>query len=168
MPLIFYVDYTHPSDRIGVRHYQMNFLAFHTLLLGTDPTPEQKRLYDSFPSYRGYSSDAQEADRFIATFLVALGDTWDKDSKMNRAVSLAIPRTMEPWCIENINKVVDAVKSRKKVLPKPAIKQFVQAVKNVEMGSRVFSVDVAPKRWLAFGFTKESTVPEWLRDGLMT
>jgi hypothetical protein len=145
----------------------MDFSQFHKLLLGTDPTPDQVRLYGAFPKYRGYSNDAQEADRFIATFLIALGDTWDRDTKTSHTVSLAVPRAMESWCIEAINSILEKVKLRKKALTPPGVKMFVQAVKHVEMGSRVFSVDAAPKRWLAFGFKKEDNVPDWLRGGLM-
>lgn len=146
----------------------MDISKFHALLLGTDPTPEQRRLYSAFPAHRGFASEDQDADRFIATFITALSDTWDRDAKAPmHTVPLAIPRVMEPWCIDQINAFLDQVKARKSTLPKAAIKQFVLAVKHVETGTRVFSVPDAPKRWLAFGFDKESTAPEWLKDGLM-
>lgn len=146
----------------------MDLTLFHTSLLGTDPTPEQKRLYAVFPKLRGYDGDQQEPDRFVATLIAALSETWDPESKASiHTVSLAIPRVMEPWCMTTINQFVEKMRARRKFLPKAAITQFVQAVKHVETGTRIFSVSSAPKRWLAFGFTKDSAAPDWLKDGLM-
>ncbi len=146
----------------------MDISKFHTLLLGTDPTPDQRRLYEAFPTSRGFSGESQDAERFVATFIVALSDTWDPEAKAAvNTVPLAIPRAIEPWCMDQINLFLESVKARRKLLPKVAIKQFVAAVKLIETGTRVFSLTSAPKRWVAFGFARESVAPEWLKDELL-
>jgi hypothetical protein len=69
--------------------------------------------------------------------------------------------------MNQINLFLGKVKARKKLLPKPAIKQFVAAVNHVQTGTRVFSIAEAPKRWFAYGFTRDSVAPEWLKKGLL-
>ncbi len=146
----------------------MSITTFHKQLLGVDPTPEQSRLYVAFPKRRGFSSEDQDSDRFVATFIAAMTDTWDRDTKAcTLEVPLAIPRAIEPWCIDQINLFVEKVKVRRKLIPKEFTPQFVQAVRHVKMGTRVFSIVEAPKRWAAFGFSVETMAPEWLREGLL-
>lgn len=147
----------------------MSISTFHKQLLGVDPTPEQNLLYNAFPKRRGFSSEEQDSDRFIATFIAALTDTWDRDTKAcTFTVPLAIPRAIEPWCIDQINLFVERMKVRRKTfVSKTIIPQFVQAVRHVEMGTRVFSMVEAPKRWVAFGFSTDSVAPEWLKEGLL-
>jgi hypothetical protein len=147
----------------------MSISNFHKQLLGVDPTPEQNRLYEAFPKQRGFSSEEQNSDRFVATFIAALADTWDGDAKAcTFKVPLAIPRAIEPWCIDQINLFVETMKVRRKLIPdKRFIPHFLQAMKHVETGTRVFSMVEAPKRWTAFGFSVDSVAPEWLKEGLL-
>jgi hypothetical protein len=146
----------------------MNLVQFHYGLLGIHPTPEQRRLYDVFPQKRGFSSEEQNAERFVATFIAALSDTWDATSMMSSfKVSFAIPRLIEPWCIDQVNLFLEQMKARRHRIAKGFIPQFLQAVRNVETGTRVFSLVEAPKRWVAFGFSFDSAAPEWLKEGLL-
>ncbi len=141
---------------------------FHTNLLGEDPTPEQRRLYAAFPEQRGFSGEGQDPDRFLATFIAALLNTWDGEAKAcQHKVALAIPRAIEPWCVDQINLFLERMKVRQKKLPKATIKYFLQAMRCVETGTRVFTVTEAPKRWFAFGFSVDSVAPEWLKKGLL-
>jgi hypothetical protein len=144
----------------------MNLSKFHISLLRTDPTPEQRRLYEAFPRYRGYSSEDQNPDRFVATFIAALADTWDEEAKACiHKVPLALPRLIEPWCMDQVNLFLDQVKARK--LPKPVRRLFLDAMNHVETGTRVFAIVAAPKRWFAYGFDTGSVVPDWIKGGLL-
>lgn len=145
-----------------------NIPKFHKDLLGKDPTPEQSLLYGAFPERRGFSNEGQDSDRFIATLVTALTDTWDRDTRSNTfVVPFAIPRSIEPWCIDQLNLFVEQVKARRKFINKAFLPMFPKAMKHVEMGTRVFAMAEAPKRWVAFGFSVDMVAPEWLKEGLL-
>ena len=146
----------------------MDISVFHKRLLGQDPTPEQQRLYDIFPKRRGFSNEEQDPDLFVATFIVSLADTWDAATKTSKyTVPLAIPRAIEPWCIDQMDVLVNRVRLRLNVLPKAFVASFAQAARHVETGTRVFAIVEAPKRWTAFGFSVSSVAPPWLKEGLL-
>lgn len=146
----------------------MDISKLHRGLLREDPTPEQQRFYKVFPQYRGYASADQDSERFVASFVAALADTWDEGLKACvHTVPFALPRTIEPWCLDQINLFLDRVKSHKHLLSKPVRRLVLDAVKHVETGTRVFAIASAPKRWVAFGFDTQSVAPEWIKEGLL-
>lgn len=143
----------------------MDTASFHRSLFGGDPTPEQLKLYQS--KAHGFSNDAEDEAKFIATFVLGLFQTRDWEANTFRNVVFAVPRPHEKWVLGRIQWIVGILAAKRAGLPKSRNKMLVEAINNLQMGSRVYSVATEPPRWVSYGFKKEGEVPEWLRQGLL-
>ncbi len=145
----------------------MNIVSFHQSLLGGDPTPEQIRLYES--KARGFFNDQEDEPKFIATFVLGLYQTRDWEARAFRKVQFAVTRAIDPWAIGRINWIVKVIgeKRARLNLPKAGNKMLVEAISNLEIGSRVYTIAQEPPHWVAFGFSKEAEAPAWLKQRLL-
>jgi len=141
------------------------------MLVGGDPTPDQARLYAS--NANGFSSEEKNDNRFLATFVLGVYRTRNWQAKSFRKVTFAIPRPLDTWAVSKINWIIQTIRDQRaqlqisKEAKQQANKMIVEAITNLEMGSRVFTLAEEPSHWVAFGFKQETEMPEWLRRGLL-
>lgn len=138
---------------------------FHKELVGGDPTPEQQRLYEAFPEFKGYSKEEHDKYLLVATFILGLHQT-----KNSQKVSFFVPRSHDALVIETINELLKEIKQKRAKLPNKGLegnRQIVKAIQNIEIGSRVFTVKTEPERWIAYGFSITTPAPEWLTTKLL-
>jgi len=143
----------------------MDIASFHRSLLGGDPTPEQRELYLS--KAHGFDNDQEDEAKFIATFVLGLYQTRDWEASIFRKVAFAVPRSLDAWSVGRLRSIVSHIASIRVGKPKSGNRGIVEAINNLEMGSRVYSVAEEPARWVAFGFKREDEIPAWLRQGLL-
>lgn len=144
----------------------------HQAFLGTTPGSAHVLLYAHFPEFRGFSSKATDEDRFEATFIAGLTQTFGVGGAFEDCL-LLIPATKTAWATEQMTRVARQMFARWKMEPDPevrrrAVTRLAEAVKHLLVGSRVLQFEAEPPRWAAFGFTKGDPAPEWLKKGLLS
>jgi hypothetical protein len=143
--------------------------ATHRGLRLGDPTPEQLRLYDAVDVH-GYLDDQPDESRFVGTFILGLYQTFDRTANHFHNVVLLVPQSLDKWAVDQMNATLKIIKSKQEKWPAAEKANFnrnlVSAVRNLEMGSRVFQIS-QPARWVAFGFGEATPAPEWVKNGLL-
>jgi len=144
---------------------------FHKDLLGSDPTPEQSKLYESTEIHHGYSNDSRDAMLFTGTLVLGLHTAFEPDPGIFHEVVFAIPKTLEGFTVEIMNRVIQVISKRRAGLDpktrKKGGKLIAEAFKNLHVGHRAHTLAEEPPRWVAFGFVVNSPAPAWLRSGLL-
>lgn len=147
----------------------MDVAKFHKRLSLGVPTPEQLRLYEAVDVH-GYLDDQPDENRFVATFVLGLYQTYDFQTTHFRTVALVIPQSLDKWVVDQMNVTLERIKANvANWKPEPRAlfnKTFVGCVRHLEMGSRVFQIK-RPARWVAFGFGETTAAPDWVRNGLI-
>lgn len=143
----------------------------HLAFLGENPGPTHTRLYTEFPVARGFSSNVADEARFEATFVAGLAQVFEDGGGLQPCF-LLLPASQTVWGTAQMTQIVRRMLSRWKHESDPAIRaravhRLAEGIKHMMVGSRVLQLDNPPSRWVAFGFTVNDPVPEWLRDGLI-
>jgi len=141
----------------------------HSVYFGVAPSVVQARLYSAFPQARGYSSSALDPERFDATLIMALVQTYRKGTlPTNPDVLFFVPASHEQWAIgtlkESITRMFTCLKGQHR---QDVAKTLSALFKHIHLGNRVLQFVDAPARWAAFGFTDADPIPAWLRSGLV-
>lgn len=143
----------------------------HQAFLGTEQGSAHILLYTHFPETRGFSSKTENADRFEATFVAGLTQTFGPGGTFEDCL-LLVPASKMAWVTEQMTQVAGRMFARWKMEPdlelrRRAVTRLAEAIKHMLIGSRVLRLEQEPPRWVAFGFTKSDPVPEWLKKGLL-
>lgn len=136
----------------------------------TEPSEAQLALLTS--KKHGVFGKGENPQAFLATLLMGMNLTWDSENAVFRTVMFAYPKTVEKEALAGIQALLGNIKKGVDLTPdKPRqerLKYHIREVmKHLNMGSRVFAAKEAPSYWVAYGFEKESLIPDWLREGLI-
>ncbi len=142
---------------------------FHEHLLAADPTEEQQRLYDVFPSRVGFDDGALNEERFEAIVVgtLFLARTAGK-------VILCAPPQHEKWVLACYNLVADRIfatcrkmqgtsESRIRVA-----KIYGDLFKKAFVLGRLLQLEEEPQAWTIFGFSKSDPLPNWVIPKLLS
>lgn len=143
----------------------------HLTLLGTSPSEEQRKLYDGFPSYRGYSASSPTDDHFEATFVAALTQALGAGGKFNRSY-IFVPATKVEWVNSRTIQIAQTMFGLLKLKPsgeqrRKTCENLGAVLKHLLVGSRVLQMEDEPARWVALGFQSADPIPEWMRNALL-
>lgn len=145
----------------------------HRLILGDHAvTDVHAKLYDNYPKYRGFSQSEQAKDVFEATFVLAIMQTFGEGGKFHPSF-LCVPATQFDWVNGQMKEIARALLLRWKFAQdveqrKRVVERLSKAFQHLMIGSKVFQVPEAPRRWMAFGFSQEDPIPLWLKDSLLS
>lgn len=86
-------------------------------------------------------------------------------------VIFAVPRTHEKWMMKVVQDFLKGcLNTHKKGCPNhytQVKKGLSQALPNLRIGQKVFTLPGEPEHWVSFGFPKEPPTPEWMRSKLL-
>jgi len=136
----------------------------HRTLLGKEPTGIQVRLYENFPTFRGFSDKTLNPE--VLEAVIVLGLTFG--TAQDRVFVLA-PVAHEDWVLEEFNKVTDLVFNECKKHPHRArvAKAYGTLFKKMAIMGRLLQFKEEPVRWVSFGFSAEDPIPEWMPQRLL-
>ena len=147
----------------------MDLFSYYKFLMGTDPTPEQARLFQE--KRHGFSIGTWDWPKFTATLILAMHLAYDSEHRVYRQVIFAYPKSMEKQVVQGIQTLLDQFRkklpSTKGDLQKRARNSILQRMRQINLGSRVYATKEAPPYWVAYGFASGTLVPPWLQDGLL-
>lgn len=146
----------------------MDFVRFHKALVGSDPTPEQVNVYKTLETRHGTFVEERSKHAFLAVFVASLALTKDPVTKESRNVYLIMPSGLDDWATNSINELLAALR-RKPIDPQKKAarnKGLVKALNHVLRGSRVMALTSEPERWVSYGFSESTIMPDWMRQGL--
>lgn len=147
----------------------MNLNSFYRNLLAADPPPIQILLEQS--KAHGFFNTEPKSKLFLATLVVGLYATFDRETRVFHDTLFVIPKPLEAFCLDTTNKIVQGIRESRAKMPKAKRisggKLIVEAFNHLHMGSRVLSLTVEPPRWVAFGFGMSDAMPDWMRKGLV-
>jgi hypothetical protein len=140
--------------------------VWHHTVLGTDPTPEQLRLYNSWPTFKGFSDNSLDPTVAEAVIILAL-----RSGSGNDQVLVLAPQAAEQWLLEQFEAVAirsfQWTKERYPTRAKEMINGFIQLFRKVKMTGRVLQLREEPAHWVSFGFLAESTLAPWMDGRLL-
>lgn len=146
----------------------MHVVHFHEHLMREKPSREALEFYES--GARGFSVTQVYPDKLLATFVLGLFLTYDRDNSSVRKVAFAVPWELDGDVIDGINSILMTIRERRKAIPKDrrtaGTRKIADAVGRIEIGHRVFSISQEPAHWVSYGFVKGGNIPEWLERGL--
>jgi hypothetical protein len=138
---------------------------WHVTLLGQEPDEDQRRLYDAFPASLGYSDRTLNEKRFEAVVLLAMALTrWS-----NRVLLLA-PPSQEKWVLEKFDAVVDLLFKRCAQMGGDRVnvaKRYEEMFKRIFIAGKLLQMPEEPAQWVAFGFSTDDVLPEWMPRRLL-
>lgn len=143
---------------------------FHKSLVGSDPTPKQRIVYDILGSAHGVLRNDPDREEFVAIFIASLASTVCPLTREYRTVYLIMPDKIEQWATDTINSFLQALR-KVKIDPeakKRRNKGLVLAVQHLMRGGRVWSLNDAPPHWVAYGFSESTPMPDWLKEGQLS
>jgi len=138
---------------------------FHQIVLGTEPTAEQLRLYNQFPDFRGISDRAQEPKVAEAVLLLALRSGTAAD----RVLVLA-PLAQEEWLLKQCETMAIGCFEGCKKYPsrvEELVYGYKQLFKKLMMTGRLLQLQEEPEHWVSFGFTVDDILPSWMTNRLL-
>jgi hypothetical protein len=142
----------------------------HSLFMGNEPTPAQARFYAS--KMRGFSDKAFNKERLAAVVVMALVMTTRKSIEDPTRVILAIPSSHDPWAVEEMNKLskgmFDHIR-KSDMTPENRItnaKNLGRLFKSFYLCNHILQYTEKPDCWMAFGFTKDEPIPDWMKERL--
>lgn len=143
---------------------------FHALISTVSPQEVQTNLYNSFPNALGFSSKLKDPAMFEAVLVLALAQASKGagDSELHKVYFFAPADLADGWLLAEFRDSAKRIFSRLKAgRSVAAVKHVGELFHQIMFGSQVFAVPREPERWVAFGFSHEDPVPEWLRDKLL-
>ena len=140
-------------------------MDWHRIVLGTEPTREQARLYTQWPDFRGIADRTQDPLIAEAVVILAL-----KSGSVNAQVLILAPHSMESWLLQQIESVALRCFEGCKGGPraKELIYGYTKLFARVRMNGRVLQMPDEPTHWVSFGFSAEDTLPPWMHGRLLT
>jgi hypothetical protein len=154
-----------------------NLEKFHRELLGKNPevTPLRYRLSEVQRSLysavaegkRGYrmksSGTKQDAERFLATFVVALRMTRVPTSQ----VTIIVAPSLRDWAVGQIKETVRHLYRERKNADPVAIQVLDSALGRLFIGTGALQLPEEPECWVAYGFNNQDLLPPWMRNCLL-
>lgn len=138
---------------------------WHRIVLGTEPTAGQLRLYNQWPDFRGISDRTPDPKVAEATILLALRS----GSASDRVLVLA-PLAQEEWLLKQIESMAINCFERCKGNPsraKDLISKFTLLFKKLAMTGRLLQLEEEPQHWVSFGFSVDDALPSWMPPRLL-
>jgi hypothetical protein len=146
---------------------------FHYSLLRQHPTPDQLKLYASFPEYRGFSNTKKNRELFVSAFVTGLWLTrhWDRRKAEFRLVVFAVPEHHMSWATDSLGQLIRCIKKVRSKRPLYKRRRGDQNLQNslshLLIGSNVYFATSEPPFWVAFGFSSTAPAPKWLKHALL-
>jgi hypothetical protein len=141
--------------------------GIHRGLLVTDPNEVQTSLYGAFPEFRGFSGRDLNTDRFLATLVLGMAQTYPFGGTAYHPVALLVSKHAEEWAVGQIRQTVQEIIARLKSEDRVQGIQMVRgALGALMLGCRALQID-EPPRWAAFGFDRADPIPEWMQGSLL-
>lgn len=149
----------------------MDLVSFHRNWLGQDLehtpkdfqlTPQQVRLYASFPQGRGFSSTAQDPNLFLGTIIIMFAQI---RPTLKQPVILITSSAHMEWVISQMRTLARYLIRTRKYTPggvdfvRHILDQVILNTKPLQM--------LEPARWAAFGLSKLEPLPSWIVDSLI-
>jgi hypothetical protein len=159
-----------------------DFVSLHTKLFSTkskgEPVPSEfnitpriLKLYKGFQSgARGFSNRELDPELFLATFVAAIrqvclpSETRPDVPKFSRVV-FAVARPANPWALERIEHLVRHI-FRQRRGDAAGVHYIRETFHRLVMGSRILQLP-KPERWVAFGYSNDDPLPEWVQGSLI-
>lgn len=143
----------------------------HRILLGAPVTETHLKLYEGYPSSRGFSTADPSREEFEAAFMLALAQVL-KGNQLNRTF-LFVPASKTVLFGEMATEVARRMFARLKGTNpierrRGTVEKLSLALKHLMFGSRVLQMEREPAHWAALGFQQTDPIPEWLRAGLVS
>lgn len=152
-----------------------NPTELHRLLLGTEPAPEQNRLYQS--GRRGFSNEGEDILQTEAVLIVALAGTFPETPEEQfprERVLVLTPSGREVWVFQQTRALVKkALGSIASLTEKTAPVEHLRVVLKHHLEflyvaqRAVLPLEPPPSHWVASGFTQNG-VPGWLKKELLS
>lgn len=146
---------------------RLSALDWHRIVLDTQPTLEQLKLYESWPKFKGISDRSQNVSIAEAVITLALscgGSTTD--------VVMLAPQAVEEWMLQQIETVAvrcfEACPKRYPGRAREMINGFTVLFRKVKMTGRLLQMSAEPAHWVSFGFSADDTLPPWMQGRLLT
>jgi len=136
----------------------------HFVLLDKKATDKQKLFYSKFPEYRGVSDQFLDAEILEAVFIAALTfGTFDD------RVCVFAPIMHESWILDQFKRVAKVIfqgchRAQDKVKTAEGYKRMFG---KILLGGRFLQLPKEPSHWVAFGFTMDDPIPEWMKKRLL-
>jgi hypothetical protein len=140
-------------------------IEWHRIILGTEPTAEQMRLYNAYPEYKGISDRAQDPDMAKSAILLALRSGTGTDQ-----VLVLAPQAQEDWLLKQCETVaITCFESCKKypTRAKDLIKGYTRLFQKLKMTGRLLQLEEEPPHWVSFGFSVDDALPPWMPGKLL-
>jgi hypothetical protein len=145
---------------------RVSFTIWHQTVVGTEPTPEQLRLYDSWPNLRGFSDRTQDPKIAEAIIVLAL-----RAGSVSDRVLVLAPLAVEDWLLQQFDSAAmrcfQGCPQRYPGRAKEMINGFTQLFRKVKMTGRILQMPEEPAHWLSFGFSVDDPLPPWMPGRLL-
>ena len=136
------------------------------------PSEEQVKLYQQFPTKRGYGlvlDEQYRAERLDASIMLALAQAWQDDKQqVHFYVPTAFLPVLENRLRSTAQRVFDSVHALQGNTTEQKIAihaMFKRCFTQVAVGTVL--THTAPLNWVAYGYREHDRVlPDWLREGL--
>jgi hypothetical protein len=141
----------------------------HRISFDEEATERQGALYDAYPNAHGYSDPMKDPEKFRAVLHLALLQAHPPDGHQANIQTSFIfyPKTHEEWVIDQIKMNAEAIFARFRAQKRVEAAKFMgECFLALRLGHLVFQVTGEPTNWMAFGFTRTDTLPQWMSDRL--
>ncbi len=146
----------------------MDLEIFHNRLLGNTPeryrlTTRHQALYTGYreSDVRGFASEDDQPDLFLATLVLALGQTQGE-----KPVVLLVPKPRLPWVSEQIKETARHVFQLRKT-DAAGVAVMRRAFQCLHFAKRPAQLTAEPPHWAIFGFGPNAILPLWAEGRLM-
>jgi len=152
----------------------MDPLETHTMFFGSkQPVADSQKAFYANEVARGFSSKDRDPEKTDAALIRALSLVYDQATKSYNPTYLFFPVDQRPWVIERIHAIAKTIHSRMEPVLKTErgklaiahVRKWLEALSLGPVGA--WKGSEPPKRWAAFGYTKDDNVPDWLKETLV-
>ena len=145
-------------------------VVHETILFMTEPTPLQRRLYES-PASHGFSSKEPSEEVTDALLALAISRVFKYDQTKESRIEVMAAHDLQAGLMARWGVVSRQMFNRihEENPDSDQAQRVLKIAKNwfVRMNLRTKVLTQIPNEWVSYGFSRSEPLPPWMREGLL-